>query len=143
MRRGGSATLVRKSVMGVGHAVAIVATAGCALAGPHTYLGWLLAAAVGVGMSGVGVFAYAQTLAGAQAAGKWTGLQNGFGNFAGLIGPILTGFVVDRTGSFFAPFAITVAVLVLGLISWVFIVGPLHEVNWEPRRQVPVATMTP
>jgi len=95
---------------------------------------------VGVGMMGVGVFAYAQTLAGPLAAGKWTGLQNGFGNFAGLIGPILTGVVVDKTGSFLAPFAITVAVLVLGLISWVFIVGPLEEVNWAPRRTIaPVA----
>jgi cyanate permease len=91
-------------------------------------------------MSGVGVFAYAQTLAGPQAAGKWTGLQNGFGNFAGLIGPILTGFVVDKTGSFLAPFAITVAVLILGFIAWVFIVGPLQEVNWGPRRAgVPAA----
>jgi cyanate permease len=126
--------------MGGGHVIAIVATAGCALAGPHTYLAWLLAAAVGVGMSGVGVFAYAQTLAGPQAAGKWTGLQNGFGNFAGLIGPILTGFVVDKTGSFLAPFAITVAVLILGFIAWVFIVGPLQEVNWGPRRAgVPAA----
>jgi MFS family permease len=134
MRRGGSATLVRKAVMGGGHVIAIVATAGCALAGPHTYLAWLLAAAAGVGMSGVGVFAYAQTLAGPQAAGKWTGLQNGFGNFAGLIGPILTGFVVDKTGSFLAPFAITVAVLILGFIAWVFIVGPLEEVKWGARR---------
>jgi hypothetical protein len=25
-------------------------------------------------------------------------LQNGFGNFAGLIGPALTGFVLDKTG---------------------------------------------
>jgi len=135
MRRGGSATLVRKGVMGIGNAIAIVATAGCALAGPHTYFGWLLAAGVGCGMMGVGVFAYAQPLAGPEAAGKWTGLQNGIGNFAGLVGPILTGFVVDKTGSFLAAFAVTVAVLILGFIAWVFIVGPLEQVNWRPRRK--------
>ena len=133
MRRGGSATLVRKAIMGIGNVIAIVATAGCALAGPHTYFRWLLAAGVGCGMMGVGVFAYAQTLAGPVAAGKWTGLQNGIGNFAGLIGPILTGFVVGETGSFLAPFAITVAVLVVGLVSWVFVVGPLREVDWVAR----------
>jgi len=134
MRHGGSATLVRKSVMGTGHVLALVATAGLALAGPQTYFAWLLAAGVGVGMMGVGVFAYAQTLAGPQAAGKWTGLQNGFGNFAGLIGPALTGFVVDKTGSFLAPFAITVAILILGLVGWVVVVGPLQQVNWPSRR---------
>ena len=84
-------------------------------------------------MMGVGVFAYAQTLAGPLAAGKWTGLQNGIGNFAGLVGPILTGIVVDKTGSFLAAFAVTVVILIAGLISWVFVVGPLQEVNWGPR----------
>jgi MFS family permease len=133
MRHGGSTTLVRKSVMGTGNAIAIVATAGCALAGPHTYFAWLLAAGVGCGMMGVGVFCYAQTLAGPHAAGKWTGLQNGFGNFAGLIGPVLTGVVVDKTGSFLAPFAITVVVLIIGFVAWVFIVGPVQEVNWPAR----------
>jgi MFS-type transporter involved in bile tolerance (Atg22 family) len=81
-------------------------------------------------MIGVGVFAFAQTLAGRQAAGKWTGLQNGFGNFAGIIGPALTGFVVQRTGNFFAPFAITVAVLLIGGLGWIFVVGTVEEVNW-------------
>ncbi len=140
MRRGGPATLVRKSIMGAGNIVAIVATAGLALAGPHSYFAWLLAAGVGCGMMGVGVFAYAQTLAGPEAAGKWTGLQNGFGNSAGLIGPILTGFVVGGTGSFLAPFAITVVVLILGLVGWVFVVGPLEQVKWKGRPAPPTVS---
>ena len=140
MRRGGSATLVRKAIMGIGNVIAIVATTGLALAGRDTYFAWLLAAGVGVGVMGVGVFAYAQTLAGPLAAGKWTGLQNGIGNFAGLVGPILTGFVVGRTGSFLAPFAITVGVLIVGLVSWVVVVGPLQEVDWTSRvKSVPAA----
>jgi ACS family D-galactonate transporter-like MFS transporter len=136
MRRGGSATLVRKSTMALGYLITIVAISGCALAGPRTYFAWLLAAGVGVGMIGVGVFAFAQTLAGRQAAGKWTGLQNGFGNFAGIIGPALTGFVVQRTGNFLAPFAITVAVLVIGGLGWVLIVGRVEEIKWATHLEV-------
>lgn len=134
MRRGGNATVVRKSVMGAGFAIAIIATIGCSLAGHDTYFRWLLAAGVGCGMMGVGVFAFSQTLAGPQAAGKWTGLQNGFGNFAGLIGPWLTGFVVDKTGKFLAAFVITAAVLVLGFVGWVFVVGRVEEVKWKPAK---------
>jgi cyanate permease len=130
MRHGGSATLVRKSTMALGYLITIVAISGCALAGPRTYFAWLLAAGVGVGMIGVGVFAFAQTLAGRQAAGKWTGLQNGFGNFAGIIGPALTGLVVQKTGNFLAPFAITVAVLLIGVLGWVFVVGDVEEIKW-------------
>lgn len=141
MRSGGSATVVRKTIMGSGNVIAMVATAGCALAGPHTYFAWLLAAGVGCGMMGVGVFAYSQTLAGPLAAGKWTGLQNGFGNFAGLIGPMLTGFVVFKTGSFLAAFAITVVILIAGFIGWVFVVGPIQEVEWGRSPRLATATL--
>ena len=132
IRRGGSATVVRKSVMGTGFAIAIIATIGCSLAGHDTYFHWLLAAGVGCGLMGSGIFAFSQTLAGARAAGKWSGLQNGFANFAGIIGPWLTGLVVDKTGKFLAAFVITAAVLVAGVIGWVFVVGPVKEVKWKP-----------
>ena len=138
VRRGGTPTLVRKSAMGTGFAIAIVATIGCSLAGRDTYFHWLLGAGVGCGLMGAGVFAFSQTLAGPQAAGKWTGLQNGFGNFAGLTGPWLTGFVVDKTGKFLAAFAITAAVLVLGLIGWVFVIGPVEEVKWKASHAPPL-----
>jgi MFS transporter, ACS family, D-galactonate transporter len=71
-----------------------------------------------------------QTLAGARVAGKWTGLQNFVGNFAGIIAPSLTGLVVGRTGQFFWAFAITGAVSVLGGVAWIFVVGPLKQVAW-------------
>jgi ACS family D-galactonate transporter-like MFS transporter len=120
--------------------ITIVAISGCALAGARTYFAWLLAAGVGVGMIGVGVFAFAQTLAGRQAAGKWTGLQNGFGNFAGIIGPALTGLVVQKTGNFLAPFAITVAVLLIGGLGWVFVIGDVEEVDWALDRDAVAAS---
>ncbi|MGI8771870.1 MAG: MFS transporter [Acidobacteriaceae bacterium] len=130
IRRGGTPTLVRKSAMALGYTIAAISMTGCAIAGPHAYLGWLMAAGAGCGIAGSGIFAFSQTLAGPQAAGRWTGLQNGFANCAGVIGPALTGLVVEKTGSFLAPFGITAAVLVAGGFSWVFVVGPLQQVIW-------------
>jgi ACS family D-galactonate transporter-like MFS transporter len=71
-----------------------------------------------------------QTLAGPQAAGKWTGLQNFLGNLAGWIAPVVTGFVVDKTGQFFWAFIITAVIALLGSLSWIFIVGTLRQVDW-------------
>ena len=102
---------------------------------------FLVGVAVGSGTAGAGTFAFAQTLAGPQAAGKWTGLQNGFANLAGIVAPALTGFLVDRTGNFLAPLAITATVLVGGGLSWVFVVERVEPVIWrsEPHRApVPV-----
>jgi MFS family permease len=69
--------------------------------------------------------------AGPDATGKWTGLQNGFANLAGVVAPAITGFLVDRTGNFLAPLAIAAAVLVAGGLSWVFAVGRVEQVRWE------------
>jgi ACS family D-galactonate transporter-like MFS transporter len=129
IRKGYTTTLVRKTAMAMGFVMAAIAMAVCA-ARPHTYLPWLIAVGVGSGISGADIFAFSQTLAGPEAAGRWTGLQNGFGNLAGVIAPALTGFAPDRTGSFVAPMMITTAVLMVGAMAWVFVVGRVEQVNW-------------
>jgi ACS family D-galactonate transporter-like MFS transporter len=72
-----------------------------------------------------------QTLAGPHAAGRWAGVQNFVGNFAGGVGPMLTGYLVGRTGLFYWPFVIAAVVSWVGALSWVFAVGPIEPVDWE------------
>ena len=136
IRSGYTPTLVRKSAMVIGHIIAAVALTGCALVTSQWYLLCLLAVAVGSGAAGAGPFAFSQTLAGPQATGKWTGLQNGFANLAGVLAPALTGFLVDRTGNFLAPLAITAVVLVAGGLSWVFVVGRVEEMRWKTAHRI-------
>jgi hypothetical protein len=49
-----------------------------------------------------------------------------------VVAPALTGFVVDRTGQFFWPFAITSGFAMLGAFSWLVLIGPVKQVVWEP-----------
>ena len=139
IRKGYSPTLVRKTAMAIGFSLGAIAILACALAGPRGYVAWLMIAGIGCGTTGPGIYAFCQTLAGPQAVGRWYGPQNGFANFAGVIGPALTGFVVQGTGNFFLPFAITSALCVVGLIAWVFIVGRVEPVSWSRREQAPAA----
>src|SRR5262249_34953116 len=120
IRRGAPPAMVRKSTAMAGSALAGIALLGCMFSGPDSYLPWLLAAAVGSGAAGCGVFLFAQTLAGPAAAGKWSALQNGFWNFAGLIGPTLTGFLLVRSGHFYSAFAVVAVISFLGGLAWVF-----------------------
>jgi MFS transporter, ACS family, D-galactonate transporter len=140
IRKGGSPTLVRKAAMAIGFSMAAVAVLGCAVAGVHSYLPWLLAAGWGCGMTGPGLYTFPQTLAGSHAVGKWYGWQNGFANLAGVLGPALTGFVLQHTGGFFAPFAITAGICVAGIAAWVLIVGRVELVRWGRESSSPVAT---
>ena len=140
IRRRYTPTLVRKSAMAIGHAIAGIALAACALANSQWYLLSLVAVGIGCGAARAGTYAFSQTLAGPHVSGKWTGLQNGFANLAGVVAPALTGFLVDRTGRFLAPLAITTAVVMAGGLSWVFAVGPVEQVNWKPEQNsAPVA----
>jgi MFS transporter, ACS family, D-galactonate transporter len=131
IRRGASPTIVRKSAMGIGHVTAAIGLIVCAFGGPHTYLIALFVIALGSGMLGSGIFACAQILAGPRIAGRWVGLQNALANFAGVIGPALTGFVVEWTGSFTVALGLTAAVSFVGALSWTLVVGPLEEISWE------------
>jgi MFS family permease len=130
IRRGCSLTRVRKSAMAGGFFVAALSIMAVALTGSRSYLPWLLAVGAGCGMTGPGLFTFPQTLAGPLAVGRWYGWQNGFANLAGVIAPALTGFVVERTGNFLAPLAITATVCVAGALAMLFVVGRVAPVRW-------------
>ena len=133
---GASPTTVRKSLatagnMGMGTFLALSGIAPDGLLVPTLAL-----AGAFMGVSSCNIWAMTQTLAGREVVGRWTGVQNFLGNFAGIVAPILTGFLLDRTGHFYWAFFITTAVVWLGAISWVFIVGPIEPVDWTPHPQV-------
>ncbi len=129
---GGDAIAVRKWSMVVGLSIAIVALIACAAAGPTTYLPCLAGVAIGNGAAGSGVFAMAQTLSGPQLAGRWTGLQNCIANLGGVVGPALTGFLIDITGNFHAAFILAASVAVVGALSWIFGIGRAEAFEAEP-----------
>ena len=130
IRRGLAVGLVRKSAMVTGWTIVSLAFLGCSSAGPHSYLAWLLTAALGGGIGESGVWAITQTLAGQQAVGRWAGLQNGLVNLSGVVWPTLTGFTVDRTGHFQLAIGITAGVCLFGVLVWIFLIGELKQVNW-------------
>lgn len=138
IRRGVGACSARKWPMVVGLLIAVVSLLGCAAAGPKTWLPFLAGAAVGCGAASSGVYAVPQTLAGPQLAGRWVGMQNCVANFAGIVAPVLTGFLVERTGHFGAALTIAAAFAALGALAWVFGVrssdepDPLHDVALAP-----------
>jgi len=90
----------------------------------------LFIAGVGSGLNTAGIYAIAQTLAGPRASGKWVSFQNAAGNVAGMIGPVITGMVVDATGQFFWAFAITAAVGLTGAIGWGVVIRRVAPLRW-------------
>lgn len=92
---------------------------------------FLISAFISLGAWSSNNWALTQLLAGPQAAGKWTGIQNCMGNFAGILGPAISGYALQATHSFFAAFAIACGVLVLGVLGYWIVVGCPAELSWK------------
>jgi ACS family D-galactonate transporter-like MFS transporter len=76
-------------------------------------------------------WAFSQTLAGPEAAGKWTGFENCLGNFAGVIAPWITGLALRETHSFLVAVMVACGVLLLGVLGFSFVVGTPNQVVWH------------
>jgi MFS family permease len=129
---GTSPTIARKTLATAGYTGMGLFLALTAIAPSGVFLWTLAATAIFLGMATCNIWAMTQTLAGREMVGRWTGIQNFVGNFAGAVAPWLTGFLLDRTGHFSWAFFITTAVAWIGALSWIFIVGRIEPVEWSP-----------
>lgn len=100
------------------------------IADPITSNTLLVLACVSMGAFSSNHWALTQHLAGAEAAGKWTGFQNCLGNFAGVIAPYVSGFTFETMHSFLPAFAIACAILILGVCGYWFVIGTPRPVCW-------------
>jgi MFS family permease len=122
---------VRKAGLIAGLALVTACILACAHA---NRVGALLAMAgcgIGIGIFTPALFASAQTLAGPQAIGRWFGIQNCFGNLAGMTAPLATGMVVDRTGHFAFAFVIAAFMSVAGIIAFGVVVRRIEPIDWS------------
>ncbi len=129
--RGGSPTLVRKTFAGTGLALSTIILPVVLVRDERTAMALLFLACMAFGIYTPTIFAMTQTLAGPLAAGKWTGLQNGFANMAGVIAPLITGWIVDRTGEFYLAFLVAAVVALAGAGFLVVGVGRIEQVKFR------------
>lgn len=131
IRRGLSPTFVRKGFVIAGMLGTGALFAGAAVTSGAVATALLVASGFTVGMSGTMVFTIGQTLAGPRAAGRWMGFQNMVGNFSGIAAPIVTGIVVEWSGSYAGAFVVASVVSVVGVLSWLCFVHRIQEVDWD------------
>jgi ACS family D-galactonate transporter-like MFS transporter len=134
IRAGASPTKARKTfTAGAPVCVAILLALLAATSRPVVSIILLLAAMAFFGVGTSNVYAISQRLAGPEAAGRWVGFQNGFGNLSGAVVPVVTGLVLERTGHFAWAFLITAGVELLAAVFWGFVLGPVEPVVWRSK----------
>jgi len=131
--RGGSPTRVRKFFAATGLFMGLLVLPAALVEDRVLCMMILVAASLCFGMCTSNLWAITQTLAGPAASGKWTGLQNGFGNLAGVVAPHLTGLIVKQTHSFVLAFAAAAAAAAVGGLAFLLVVGKIEPIQWRAR----------
>lgn len=130
IRRGGDGSLWRRRMLFGSVAACVIGL----LLLPDIH-GWLplitLIAITGFGYGPVPnlLFVIGQTMAGPDSAGRWVGVQTSLGNLSGVIGPVMTGIIVDAAG--YRPAFIATAVIVAaGTLIFGLVVRRIEPVRW-------------
>lgn len=131
LKRGASVTRVRKTVVVTGllGSTAILPVPFVHDLRPAIIL--LYAACIGFGTYTSNHWVITQTLAGPMMAGRWTSVQNGIGNFSGIVASWVTGEIVQHAGSFRIAFVTAAVVAVIAAVMWGAVVGPVQQVPWR------------
>jgi MFS family permease len=121
VRRRHDAAAVKRWLCVVAELGSVAGIAAIAFAsGPVQLLAALIATGVFLGCLPTMVYALAQIHAGARDAAGWVGVQNAIGSVSGIIGPVVTGMIVDATGSFSGAFAFAAVVSAAGAAVFAF-----------------------
>jgi MFS transporter, ACS family, L-galactonate transporter len=139
IQRGVSTTVSRKSVIGAGLSVSTVLVIAAAYVEESWLAVTLLTLCVGFLRLATGsANSIPIDLAPRPMVGSLTGIQNCFGNIGGLLAPIVTGYMVNATGSFAGSFVVAGCMALFGALCYVFIVDNLDKgmtINPRPVRR--------
>jgi MFS family permease len=134
IKKGHSTTKVRKAFVASGLVFSVAAYPSAIVEDLTVSLVLLTVAYMALGITVSNLWAITQTLAGPKAAGKWAGAQNCLGAVAGIIAPIVSGFIVQQTGNFSFAFLVMAILALVGAASYVFLVGSITPIDWTQRR---------
>jgi MFS family permease len=130
-RSGRSEAVIRRWMLAGGQLAAGVAIIGIFAAHDLVTVAILLCVAgVATGSLSLNLYAVAQMFAGPRAAGTWVGIQNAVGNTSGIVGPVISGIIIDQAG-YGGAFALTAAVTAFGALWWVIGVPRIEQVELD------------
>ena len=115
----------------VGQLLAAGCILGIAMTDSIAMIGLLLClAGVATASLSMNLYSVAQMFAGPRAAGTWIGIQNALGNISGIVGPIISGILIDRSG-YDSAFYLAAAVAAFGGIWWAFGIPRIAQVKLD------------
>jgi len=134
IKRGGNAVFVRKAFIICGFAIACTELIGVWSSSVDGALFWAVVSLSGIGLATANHLALCRmTLIPAPAVGLVTGVQNTSTSLAGIVGPLLSGWLLQTTGGYEAPMMAIFFFLVVGGLTCLVLLRP----QWAPKVPAP------
>lgn len=130
IQRHGHAVLVRKVFVVAGFAIACTVLLGAHADTVEEALFWNVLSLSGLGLTTANNIALGSlTLIPKPIVGRVKGIQNVAAALAGIVAPIVTGWLLHKTGSYVAPMTLIFVFLVIGALAVIVMLQP----KWAPR----------
>jgi sugar phosphate permease len=120
--RGHNPVTVRKWFTIAGFSIATTELIGARATSLETALVFAVVSLSGLGLATANYWALTQTLIPGAAIGRISGIQNCACSVAGIVAPILTGWLLQKTGNYEAPMMAVLVALLAGVLSYLFLI---------------------
>jgi nitrate/nitrite transporter NarK len=125
VHRGWSETRARKGVVTFAFLTGLLLIPAARVDDPRTAVALIVGGCL-VGLATGNLLVILQSCAPPAEVGLWTGVYNFVGNIAGILSPLVTGLLIDRTGSYTAPFVLAASLIAVGPLALWTVVGELE-----------------
>jgi ACS family D-galactonate transporter-like MFS transporter len=139
IKRGHDETVVRKTVLVCGMLTGLSVFGAVFTTVPFWALLWITLSLSGLAAAAPAGWSIPSLIAPRGGTGTVGGIMNFLNSVMGVVSPIVTGFIVLSTGSFSSAFVVAGVVLVIGIFSYVFVLGRIEPIpDLGPTGHLPV-----
>jgi ACS family D-galactonate transporter-like MFS transporter len=128
IKRGADENLVRKTVLIVGLIMGFAVIGAAYTKDINVAVAWITIAVAGISFHAPVGWSIPALIAPANSTGQVGGIMNFLNNVAGFFAPTITGIIVARTGSFDAALVTAAVILIVGIFSYVVVLGRIEKI---------------
>lgn len=142
IKRGNDPTRVRKTIFIIGMLMGIAIIGAAFTTSIPLIVMWLSISLGGLAFAAPVGWSIPSLIAPKGTVGVVGAIMNFFNNVAGIIAPLVAGFVLDTTNSFVLNFIIAAIILVLGILCYLLLLGKIEQLP-SPFEEKPVDKVAP
>jgi MFS transporter, ACS family, D-galactonate transporter len=126
IKKGKNPTKVRKTLIVIGMIMGLAVAGAAFTSNPVVAIIWITIALSGLAFSAPIGWSIPSLIAPKGTVGS---IMNFLNNVMGIAAPIVTGYIAGGTGSFATGFIVAAVVLVIGILSYVFLLGNIEQIK--------------